>query len=235
MPKALTEEILIKRFREQHGTTYNYSNLGFVVGSPKVTIGCKLHGAFIQNHYHHITGSGCPKCGRIKANKTHTLSTEGFIKRSNILHKGLYTYSKTVYVRNDCKVKISCKEHGEFEQSPNNHLAGNGCPKCADYLRGLSYYMEPTLLYYIRINKSTPLFKIGITLSRLGVTERFRKEKFSYHTLRVIEYPTGDKAYVEEQRILNSFKEFKYKGVDVLKEGGNSELFTKDVLCIEKI
>lgn len=26
---------------------------------------------------------------------------------------------------------IICPEHGEFLQTPNNHLRGKGCPKCA--------------------------------------------------------------------------------------------------------
>jgi len=28
------------------------------------------------------------------------------------------------------KVKIICKEHGEFLQTPDNHLCGKGCPHC---------------------------------------------------------------------------------------------------------
>jgi len=28
------------------------------------------------------------------------------------------------------KLIITCPEHGEFEQSPNSHLSGRGCPIC---------------------------------------------------------------------------------------------------------
>jgi very-short-patch-repair endonuclease len=27
-------------------------------------------------------------------------------------------------------MKIACKKHGEFEQRPDNHLRGDGCPSC---------------------------------------------------------------------------------------------------------
>jgi len=28
------------------------------------------------------------------------------------------------------KIIIGCKQHGNFEQTPNSHLKGQGCPKC---------------------------------------------------------------------------------------------------------
>jgi len=28
------------------------------------------------------------------------------------------------------KIKIICKNHGEFTTTPNNHLRGSGCPSC---------------------------------------------------------------------------------------------------------
>ena len=32
-------------------------------------------------------------------------------------------------------MQIICKEHGVFEQSPNNHLAGKNCPECAKLIK----------------------------------------------------------------------------------------------------
>lgn len=59
------------------------------------------------------------------------VSTENFIKRANQAHNNKYDYSNTVYVNAKTKVKIMCPEHGEFEQTPNAHLNGAGCPVCA--------------------------------------------------------------------------------------------------------
>ena len=55
---------------------------------------------------------------------------ENFIIRSISIHKGLYDYSKVNYIGCRDKVIIICKEHGEFEQTPNNHLYGQGCYRC---------------------------------------------------------------------------------------------------------
>ena len=58
------------------------------------------------------------------------LTTEDFIIKARKTHKDKYDYSKTKYIKQKVKVCIICKEHGEFWQNPNNHINGNGCPKC---------------------------------------------------------------------------------------------------------
>ena len=63
------------------------------------------------------------------------LNIECFIKRSNVIHHNKYDYSKVEYVNNSTKVCIICPEHGEFWQTPNKHMSGRGCPKCANILR----------------------------------------------------------------------------------------------------
>ena len=58
------------------------------------------------------------------------LTKEEFIKRVQKVHGDRYDYSKVEYVDTKTKVCIICKEHGEFEQSPQKHIAGQGCIKC---------------------------------------------------------------------------------------------------------
>lgn len=48
-----------------------------------------------------------------------------------MIHGDYYDYSKSVYAGVKTKLIISCPEHGEFEQSPEMHLKGHGCRKCA--------------------------------------------------------------------------------------------------------
>jgi hypothetical protein len=54
-----------------------------------------------------------------------------FIEKAIAIHSDRYDYSLVNYVNNKTKVKIICFEHGEFEQRPNDHLSGYGCPKCS--------------------------------------------------------------------------------------------------------
>lgn len=63
------------------------------------------------------------------------LDTEKFIKRSREIHGKKYDYSKVEYVNSHTKVCIMCPEHGEFWQTPIEHLNGVGCIKCAGTYR----------------------------------------------------------------------------------------------------
>lgn len=54
-----------------------------------------------------------------------------FIERACKVHGNKYDYSKVEYVNNNVKVCIICPEHGEFLQTPHNHLRGQKCPKCS--------------------------------------------------------------------------------------------------------
>lgn len=58
------------------------------------------------------------------------LTQEKFAERATKVHDGKYDYSLVCYINTASKVKIICSEHGIFEQSPNSHLAGYGCPEC---------------------------------------------------------------------------------------------------------
>ena len=59
------------------------------------------------------------------------LTTEEFIEKAKSVHKDKYVYSKVNYINNRTKIVISCKKHGDFNQIPNAHLNGQGCPKCS--------------------------------------------------------------------------------------------------------
>ena len=54
-----------------------------------------------------------------------------FIEKANKKHNGKYDYSKVKYINSRTKVCIICPEHGEFWQTPSNHLIGHGCRKCS--------------------------------------------------------------------------------------------------------
>jgi len=58
------------------------------------------------------------------------LTSLEFIQRATKIHKNLYIYSNSIYSGMHKKLIIICYKHGEYLQSPANHLAGKGCPKC---------------------------------------------------------------------------------------------------------
>lgn len=59
------------------------------------------------------------------------LTTEEFIARACNIHNSIYEYTQVVYVNNSTKVKIYCTIcETHFQQAPNYHLLGQGCPTC---------------------------------------------------------------------------------------------------------
>lgn len=58
------------------------------------------------------------------------LDTREFINRARQIHDGKYDYGQTVYRGYHKKVEIVCPEHGNFSQTPANHITGQGCPIC---------------------------------------------------------------------------------------------------------
>ena len=46
------------------------------------------------------------------------------------VHGDCYDYSKVVYKGVNVKIKIICKKHGIFEQTPSIHKQGGECPMC---------------------------------------------------------------------------------------------------------
>jgi ribosomal protein L37E len=58
------------------------------------------------------------------------MKNNNFVEKAVGKHNNIYDYSKINYVDSHTKVVIICSKHGEFEQSPTNHLQGQGCPKC---------------------------------------------------------------------------------------------------------
>ena len=113
-----------------HNNKYDYSKVEYINNSTKVCIICPEHGEFWQSPNHHLQGHGCPYCKNVyKSNKTE------FIEKARKVHGDKYDYKKVEYINNRIKVCIICPEHGEFWQTPHNHLNGQGCSECAIYYR----------------------------------------------------------------------------------------------------
>ena len=125
MGKNLTKEEFVKNAISVHGDKYDYSDSVYIDSRIKLNILCKMHGIFSQLPNSHLNGSGCAICKGV-----NKLTKEQFINNAIIIHGDKYDYSKVDYINNNTKVKILCKIHGEFNQTPHAHKSGQGCPKC---------------------------------------------------------------------------------------------------------
>ena len=127
---TLTKKQFIEKARKTHNDKYDYSKSDYMGSNTKLTIICKIHGPFKQRADSHLYGNGCFKCGVKSAQQKSTLTTEEFINKASKVHNNKYDYSKFNYKNSLVNGIIICKIHGEFEQLPNNHLMGRGCPEC---------------------------------------------------------------------------------------------------------
>jgi len=126
-----TEEF-IKKAKLKHGDKYDYSKVKYAKTNEKVVIICREHGEFEQTPNGHLSGRWCSKCSG-----KYQYTTEEWIKKVKDIHGDKYDYIKSIYINMHTKVIIICKEHGEFEQTPNGHLSGKGCNKCAQIKRNV--------------------------------------------------------------------------------------------------
>ena len=129
MKKKTTQEF-IKEAISIHNNEYDYSKVKYEGAATKVCIICKKHGEFFQTPTSHLSGCGCPQCRNEDNHKRFLSNQLEFISKANAKHEGKYDYSKVDYKGSFNKICIICSEHGEFWQTPHNHLTGRGCPKC---------------------------------------------------------------------------------------------------------
>lgn len=127
-------EKVINKANEIHNHKYDYSLINeYKNNRIKYPIVCHEknkngieHGVFYQDFDHHINRKhGCPHCS---GNAKRTL--ESFINDARKVHGDKYDYSKSKYNGTHTPLIIICPIHGEFSQAPNDHLHGQGCPKC---------------------------------------------------------------------------------------------------------
>lgn len=116
----------IKIAQEIHKGKYLYEKAVYINAKTKLTITCKKHGDFLQTPNNHIySKQGCLICAGLKK-----YSNEEIIEKFKKKHGEKYDYSLVEYFGMFKKVKILCKIHGIFEQTPKNHITGKGCGKC---------------------------------------------------------------------------------------------------------
>ena len=128
--KKGTTNTFIEKAKKVHGDKYDYSKVNYINAKTKICIICPVHGEFWQTPNKHLNGEGCRKCGIQNQSNSKKYTKKDFIERARKVHGNKYDYSKVEYINNKTKVCIVCPEHGEFWQTPNAHLQGQGCYKC---------------------------------------------------------------------------------------------------------
>ena len=127
--KMITKEQFIQKATKTHGNKYNYNQIEYINKTLKISIYCNTcKQYFKQKPSNHLNGHGCSNC----AKKQLTLTKKQFIQKATKIHNNKYNYNQIEYKKSSQLINIycnTCKQY--FQQTPNNHLAGHGCPNCA--------------------------------------------------------------------------------------------------------
>ena len=169
MSARKNKDTFLEQLRAIYGDKYDYSHIVYVNNQTRVEVVCPVHGSFFKTPKHLLRGQGCPVCSKLESVKKRSSNTELFIEKATKIHKGKYDYSKVEYKDNETKVCIICPEHGEFWQTPHNHLAGQGCAKCsgrfhadAEYFIGKATKMHKGKYDYSRVEYKDGKTKVCI-------------------------------------------------------------------------
>jgi hypothetical protein len=130
--KSNTEKF-IQKAKKTHGDKYDYSKVVYTKSREPVIIICPEHGEFTQEAASHISGAGCFECGLKKRGDVNPLkkTKQDFLFAAKNLYGNKYDYSQIEYENTDTDIKIICPRHGEFFQTPYQHInMGQGCQKC---------------------------------------------------------------------------------------------------------
>lgn len=170
-------------------------------------------------------GHGCPTCAQVATNDrvaASFLSTIADIHKDNLIVLSPYISSKA-------KVECVCiKCYHIWATTPSLLKRGSGCPICArdNNLFNTRKYIEyPITIYYIYFPEYN-LWKIGCT--KHDATTRFIKDNTKVHEVYSEVIPIGSNAYKLEDYLLRQFREFKYRGPNILRSG-NTELLIQEI------
>lgn len=182
-----------------HYYKYTYlDNPDFTGDRSRVEIVCDKHGVFEMLAVSHKQGRGCGKCSHLVGYAKRTHTNDSFIAKAQEIHGTKYDYSKVEYIGDKINVDIVCNLHGPFQQLPQNHKQGSGCPSCSDY--GFNKNI-PSYLYVLY---SEGVVKLGIT-NRNPEKRRSKissESPYDFKILTYVYFPSGEAARDLEQRTL---------------------------------
>ena len=139
LKKEDAEQNFISKALSVHGNIYDYPNFRYNGHKIKIEIICPIHGTFKQMPSNHLSGFGCPKCGRKRTEMSRKLSVEDFFNRCNETHKNFYSYPTKDYVNPESMITVICPKHGKFSIKARSHLwIKQGCCKCYEENRGIN-------------------------------------------------------------------------------------------------
>lgn len=114
--------------RERFGVQYSYPKLDYKSREQDIQIKCNnccvTFTMRVKMHLQSVSG-GCPTCSRRRFTK------QQFVALARKTHGDDYSYHKSVYTDSLTTLTIQCRTcKTYFDQNPQRHYSGSGCPAC---------------------------------------------------------------------------------------------------------
>ena len=229
--KTLTTDEFIKKAKSRYGDLYDYSSAEYTKGMNFITIICPVHGEFRKRAEDHLNNKsgGCPFCGNESTSEKLKQTPGEFKIKSILIHKNKYHYNNVHYVNSKQKVSITCKIHGDFLQKPQNHIQGNGCPKCVRNYNGAGF------IYLMKCELNENVYKIGHSVDpkrrNRELLIEFNNNKSPYKLKLIKEYEVQDRGTIEKL-IHQELRQYK---IDCSGFEGSSEMFECNINIIMEV
>lgn len=204
-----TEEQFLEDCRNVHGEKYDYSETKYINDRTSIEIICSKHGSFFMAPHAHLSGQGCPKCGKESMKLKMRKPFSKIVEDARLIHGDKYEYDESSYISTMKPMNITCPIHGVFQQSPFNHIIGkHGCPKC-----NMSHLERETMAF----------------LERNNIKYEYQK-KFDWLGKQSLDfYLTDYNAAIECQGSQHFEKDKFYKNIEIVQERDKR----KKILCNE--
>lgn len=124
----------ISRSLKIHNGAYSYDEVVYKTQRDHVTIYCKsCDKTFRQAPTSHLQGTGCPDCGRTKAQSARRLTTDAFLKKLKKRTSKFdnYDFSEFEYRGTHEKTTVTCERGHTYQARPNDLFSEYGCFECA--------------------------------------------------------------------------------------------------------
>lgn len=140
--KKYNTEEFIEKANYVHNGYFTYEKCKYEGSNKKVIVTCPIHGDFSVKANNHLIGYNCPKCSKehitheitkieqINAS-TKKITNEEFKQKVIDKYGDKYILDKVEYINNRTKITVTCREHGDFEITPNHLMLNRGCPLCS--------------------------------------------------------------------------------------------------------
>lgn len=119
-----------EQFVAAYNGPYDLSGASYAGMNRKTSFVCPSHGFMEMDAKNLMAGRKCVKCMFAERAGKPRITQRKMLEKFTEAHGDRYNYALSVYKAQQEPVSIGCPRHGKFEQKPEYHWNGSGCPRC---------------------------------------------------------------------------------------------------------